>query len=125
MALDSCTVYMSVLEGGATAALAKFRCVKLAAGRKFVVTAANDYPDGVLYSKVDAAGEIPRLGVADFRRSQSLRIEAGNAITDGHYVKADANGKVEDDGAAGTSNSIGKAIGAYAAGEIAQILSLG
>ena len=125
MALDSCTVYMSVLEGGATAALAKFRCVKLAAGRKFVVTAANDYPDGVLYSKVDAAGEIPRLGVADFRRSQSLRIEAGGGITDGDYVKADATGKVVTDGTDLTANSIGKAIGAYAAGEIAQILSLG
>ena len=125
MALDSCVVYMSVLEGGATAALAKFRCVKLAAGRKFVVTSADDYPDGVLYSKVDAAGDIPRLGVADFRRSQSLRIEAGGAIADGVYVKADGSGKVLSDGATKTANSIGKSIGAYASGEIAQILSLG
>ena len=102
-----------------------FVVFKLAAGRTFVVTAANDHPDGVLYSKVDAAGEIPRLGVADFRRSQSLRIEAGGTIADGAYVKADATGKVISDGTDKTANSIGKSVGAYASGEIAQILSLG
>ena len=123
MALDSCVVYSSVASGGATAALAKLRGAKLAANRKFVVTAANDFPDFITYQAAAAAGDV--VSLANFRKSESVRVEAGGGLTDGHYGKFDAMGRVVDDGASRTVNSACKIIGSYVLGDIAQVFALG
>ena len=122
MALDSCVVYVSYASGGAAAAAEAFTLCNLAANRRMAATANNGKPDGVFYEPATAAGD--KVAVADWRRSQSLRVAAAGAITDGHFVRANAAGKIVSDGLAGTANSIGKCIGGASNGTIAQILTI-
>lgn len=123
MALDSGVQYISYATGGAAAASSAHRLCKIAANRRMATCVANDRPDGVFYQPAAAAGSV--VETADWHHSQSLRVEAGGAIADGHYVRSDAQGRVISDGAAQTDNSVGKCIGAItAAGQIGQIMPI-
>ena len=122
MALDSGVVYVSYASGGAAAAAEAFTLCTIAANRRMAAAGNNAKPDGVFYEAASAAGE--KVAVADWRHSQSLRVLAGNAITDGHFVRCNASGRAVSDGAAGTANSIGRCIGGGANGEVVQIVTL-
>ena len=123
MALDSGVVYVSYATGGAGGAANAFTLCTISANRRMTrVASANAHPDGVFYEAPTAAGDI--VPIADWRRSSSLRVRAGGAITDSHFVKAANDGEVVSDGASGSANSIGKCIGGGAANEIVQIVPI-
>lgn len=123
MALDSYVCYVAYATGGAAAKVESFTLGRITANRRMAAVGANGTPDGVFYEPAENAGDV--VAIADWHMSQSLRVRAGGAIADGHYVRADGNGKAVSDGAAGTANSIGKCIGgAGAEDEIVQIVPI-
>lgn len=122
MALDSCVIYVSYASGGASAASPPFRACRLVANRRMARVGADGIPDGVFYERSSAAGD--QIAIADWHKSQTLRIELGGAVNDGHYGKIDAQGRAISDGANQTANSVCRFIGGGAAGDIVQVLPI-